>query len=265
MRVGWLTDIHLNFLRPAEVGRFMEELAAHRADAWLVGGDIAEAHTVAEYLRTLGSSVGVPVYFVLGNHDYYGGSFESVGAEIEELTAKVPNLIWLSRTGAVSLAGETGLVGHDTWGDARLGNARYSPVELSDFYQIADLADLGVEDRMGVLNRLGDAAARFLERNLDNALMRFAKVICLVHVSPFRGSAWYDGRPSGDDWLPFFSCKAVGDVLLELASRFHDRQILVLCGHTHGWGTYRPLPNLTVLTGGAEYGRPEIQSVMRCS
>ncbi len=265
MRVGWLTDIHLNFLRTAEVGRFMEELAAQRADAWLVGGDIAEAHTVAKHLRTLSSSVGVPVYFVLGNHDYYGGSFESVGAEIEELTAKNRNLIWLSRTGAVNLAGETALVGHDTWGDARLGNARYSPVELSDFYHIADLAGLDVEDRIGVLNRLGDAAARFLWRNLDAALGGFAKVICLVHVPPFRESAWHDGRPSGEDWLPFFSCKAVGDVMLELASRFHDRQILVLCGHTHGSGTYRPLPNLTVLTGGAEYGSPEIQNVIRCS
>jgi 3',5'-cyclic-AMP phosphodiesterase len=38
-----------------------------------------------------------------------------------------------------------------------------------------------------------------------------------------------------------------------------DRRMTVLCGHTHGHGTARILPNLAVITGGAEYGRPEIQ------
>ncbi len=36
----------------------------------------------------------------------------------------------------------------------------------------------------------------------------------------------------------------------------------VLCGYTHGGGEARILPNLRVLTGGAEYGRPVIQKVL---
>jgi 3',5'-cyclic-AMP phosphodiesterase len=39
-------------------------------------------------------------------------------------------------------------------------------------------------------------------------------------------------------------------------------RLLVLCGHTHGNGETRILDNLQVLTGGAEYGRPEIQRVL---
>ena len=36
----------------------------------------------------------------------------------------------------------------------------------------------------------------------------------------------------------------------------------VLCGHTHSAGEAQVLPNLRVLTGGAEYGRPELQRVL---
>jgi hypothetical protein len=41
-----------------------------------------------------------------------------------------------------------------------------------------------------------------------------------------------------------------------------DRQLTVLCGHTHGSGECRILPNLKVNTGGAVYGKPEVQQII---
>jgi predicted MPP superfamily phosphohydrolase len=41
-----------------------------------------------------------------------------------------------------------------------------------------------------------------------------------------------------------------------------DREMLVLCGHTHGGGFHRPLPNLGVITGAAEYFQPTVQRVL---
>ena len=70
-------------------------------------------------------------------------------------------------------------------------------------------------------------------------------------------------RPSSDDYLPFFSCKAVGDVLLDVAQSHSKCQILVLCDHTHGGGEIQVAKNLRVVTGPAEYGKPEIQQVLR--
>jgi len=81
----------------------------------------------------------------------------------------------------------------------------------------------------------------------------------VTHVPPFRESAWYEGSYSADDWLPFFSCGAVGQVLRETMQARPDREMWVLCGHTHGSGTADILPNLRVLTGGAEYGSPQPQ------
>ena len=39
-------------------------------------------------------------------------------------------------------------------------------------------------------------------------------------------------------------------------------EMTVLCGHTHSPGEAQILPNLRVLTGGAEYGRPALQRVL---
>jgi hypothetical protein len=44
------------------------------------------------------------------------------------------------------------------------------------------------------------------------------------------------GSPDADDCLPFFSCKAVGDMLLEVAQADPRRQFLVPRSQTHGGG-----------------------------
>jgi hypothetical protein len=84
-------------------------------------------------------------------------------------------------------------------------------------------------------------------------------VIAVTHVPPFREACWHQRNLSGDAWLPHFACKAAGDALVDVMTSYPDHELLVLCGHTHSPGTAQILPNLRVLTGGAEYGRPAIQ------
>lgn len=70
MRIGWLSGIHLNFLADIGVSAFVRDLASAGVDAWVISGDIGEADSVLDCLECLGSDLGRPVYFVLGNHDY---------------------------------------------------------------------------------------------------------------------------------------------------------------------------------------------------
>ena len=112
------------------------------------------------------------------------------------------------------------------------------------------------------LQTLGDEAAAYLRGVLLSAAQQYPQVIVATHVPPFREAAWYQGSPSADDYLPFFACKAVGDVLLEVAQSYPECRFLVLCGHTHGSGEIQVLENLRVVTGQAEYGRPEIQQII---
>src|SRR5438874_8164912 len=98
------------------------------------------------------------------------------------------------------------------------------------------------------MQELGDEASAYLRSVLPEALRRFRHVIVLTHVPPFREACWHQGRISTDDYLPHFTCKAAGDALREAMAAQPDRQMTVLCGHTHGEGEARILPNLRVLT-----------------
>ena len=259
MKLAWATDIHLNFVEPREAEAFCRRIAASGAEALLVGGDVAEADSLDRWLLFLEGRLAMPIYYVLGNHDFYRGRIDAVRALAKRLSATTERLRWLGGAGVVKLTATSGLIGHDGWGDARLGNFWGTPVDLSDFHLIDDLAGLD-RPALGVkLAALGDEAAEHFERVLPEALDRFDHVVVLTHVPPFRESCWHEGRISDDDWLPFFSCQAVGEVLRREMESRPDRSMTVLCGHTHSGGRAQILPNLYVRTGGAQYGRPAIQ------
>lgn len=219
-----------------------------------------------KYLEILECFLEKDIYFVLGNHDYYYGSIEGVRTEVARLSGGSERLHWLGGRKAVRLTPGAYLVGHGGWGDARLGDYATSGVRLNDFELIHELKRLSKQELETMLNSLGDESAAHLQRALESIPPSpDLKIIVLLHVAPFKETAWYNGRPSGDDWLPFFSCKAAGDVLLrymtELTNEYPDARMTVLCGHTHGGGTAAVLPNMTVHTGAARYGHPAVQNV----
>ncbi len=260
-RVAWTTDIHLDFLEKSARQAFYESVNAQSPDVLLIGGDIGQALSLADYLIELAESCACPVHFVLGNHDFYGGSIEQVRRDAAELAASRENLTYLTAAGVVELTPTSCLIGHDGWADARLGDYDNSDVILNDYFLIQELARLGRAERKQKLHALGDAAAAALEIRLTEAVDRYEKIVLLTHVPPFREACWYDGKPSNDDWLPHFACKAVSDVIEEVMSRRPDRFLTVLCGHTHGGGEVQIAANVRVLTGPAQYGKPEVQQV----
>lgn len=260
-RVAWLTDIHLNFLSPQETRVFLDNVAAARPDAVLIGGDIAEAPDLSRKLQAIAGALACPVYFVLGNHDFYFGSIRQVREDVSEVCRRAPHLVWLTAAEAIELTPAVGLCGHDGWADARLGDYERSLVMMNDYRLIAELAAVGKAARWPMLKALGDAAAEHVRRVLPAALDRHPHVVFLTHVPPLREACWYQGQLSNDEWLPHFTCLAVGQALVEIMRQRPDRKLTVLCGHTHSPGETWPLANLRILTGSAEYGRPEIQQV----
>jgi len=259
MRVVWATDIHLNFLSAKGRDVFFSSIRDHQPDAVLVTGDIAEAPSLQPLLDEMRQALQVPLYFVLGNHDFYYGSISQVRTGLKHWCQIQPGLTYLSTSGLVELTPATALVGQDGWGDGRYGNYHLSPVRLSDQELIAEFKDLDREAVLGKLHALGDEAAWSLRERLDEAVVSYRQVICLTHVPPFKEACWYQGKMGTDDWLPYFACQAVGEVLLNVSRERPDCHITVLCGHTHHAGIVQPRLNLRVITGSAEYGAPCIQ------
>jgi predicted MPP superfamily phosphohydrolase len=260
-RVVWLSDIHLNFLLAEPARAFLAEVAAARPDAVLISGDIGEAHNVCDYLALIAESIGAPVYFVLGNHDFYFGSIRETRGQVAALCASHPQLHYLTVEDLAELTPRVALVGHDGWADGRLGNYVRSLVMMHDYKLIGELAGLNKLDRWEVLKSLADEAAAHLRSVLPPALARYRDVVLLTHVPPLREACWHEGRLSDDDWAPHFTCQATGRAILDIMREHPHNQLTVLCGHTHGAGETHPLPNLHVLTAGAEYGAPTITRV----
>ncbi len=264
--LAWATDVHLDHL-PAVEGllAFADQLGGGNPDAVLLTGDISVAARLEVDLELIVDQLGSPLYFVLGNHDFYGSNIERVRDRVRRLCADESLLRWLPEAGVVRLTDKTALVGVDGWGDARCGNWASSPVRLSDFVLIEDLVLRSREELVAKLRALGDAEALRARKLLEQALPRYTDIYFATHVPPFEEACWNEGETPGpeDNWSPWFVCMAVGEVLREMAKRWPDRRITVLCGHTHGGGTAKILDNLEIITGEANYGRPQVQRLLR--
>lgn len=260
----WSTDIHLDHVT-AESAPYQSWIAGMTASesplemrGALLTGDLADANCVIPWLEQVARDSKLSVYFVLGNHDYYHGSIKQVRDQMSALDH--PQLIWLDRAGPVKLSDSTSLVGVGGWGDGRVGDFLETPIRLNDHRLIEELT---ISDRATLLERLRELGlrdARALRGQLER--VETPHVIVATHVPPFRESTWYYGRYGDWDWMPDFCCGAVGEVLLEYARAHPNRELNVYCGHSHGEGSYHPLDNLSVFTGRAEYGHPQVQGTI---
>jgi 3',5'-cyclic-AMP phosphodiesterase len=267
MRLAWLTDIHLNFLPEHERREFLETII-EQADAVAVSGDIAESTSIIDILKEMESVLRMPIYFVLGNHDFYRGSIAQTRSEVASLAEKSEFLTYLTTASVVNLTSKTALIGHDGWADARLGDYWTSTVFLNDYKAIKELrcwkGDFGI-DRLALeeaLHQLGDESALHLEMVLREAATEHSSVIALTHVPPFKEAAWHEGKHSDDNFLPHFACKATGEAFQRVMDEQQESQLLVLCGHTHGKGETHITENIQVITGEAEYREPVIQRIL---
>ncbi|MDP8228491.1 MAG: metallophosphoesterase, partial [Candidatus Electryoneaceae bacterium] len=183
-RIVWLTDIHLNFVRPGKFAGFTGAINCRYPDIVLISGDISEAPTISRDLKLLADYLQKPIYFVLGNHDYYRGSIPDVRKEVAELSEESEFLTWLPSAGIVEIGLSTALIGHGGWSDAREGDFFTSTVPLSDYLLINDFKGVPKPLLQRKLHKLGDEAADFVRDRLPKALDKYETVYFLTHSPP---------------------------------------------------------------------------------
>ncbi|MCC5791287.1 MAG: metallophosphoesterase [Legionellaceae bacterium] len=76
----------MNFIDTDTRKKFYQEIKNTESGGVLISGDIAEAPSIKEILQELAGFIEKPIYFVLGNHDYYRGQIDEVRREIRGLT-----------------------------------------------------------------------------------------------------------------------------------------------------------------------------------
>lgn len=263
MRLTWVTDPHLNHVSADAREHWIEQIKANPTDGLLLSGDISEANDVVFQLHRIAETLSLPIYFILGNHDFYRGSFATTRQAVIRASRENPWLHYLTDSAALELDIGVFLVGEDGWGDATEGDYEGSPIRLNDFPMIDDFCRLDPRHWKEKLRELGRESAVRLEAKLGALPAGVSEVVVLTHVPPFREACWYQGQTTDDLWAPFFVCGEVGRLLRQVSQSRIDCRFNVLCGHTHHEGVATIEKNLVAYTGAAEYGHPEIEAVIR--
>lgn len=284
MKYIHITDTHLDHLFPQTNGLTKEQLmkqhvalvesfisrltSENEVQNYFLTGDISSGELIGSHLRMLAEGFlkkGKRLFFILGNHDYYGSSFASVEQEVKNLAADkkykktlfyVNSKSWFDKTEQVLVAGSNG------WYDGEYSPFTYNSVEMNDYYLIKELKEIRLKSRDELFLKNKDLSKNYvasLVQDIEFGILGYnpKNIAVLTHVPVFMELSTYKGKISDDVWMPCFSSKFMGDALLNLANKYQEINFHVFCGHSHGEANYSPLPNLSCRTGKARYGTPE--------
>jgi predicted MPP superfamily phosphohydrolase len=266
-RFVWTSDIHLDFLDEQRIIAFANKLIESNPDGILISGDISTADKVTYHLSILERVVQRPIYFVLGNHDYYNGGIEDVRKNMKDLSNMSQHLRYMPITPYTALTQTTAVLGHDGWYDGINGDWKRSNFGMSDWVRIRDFAAVSArgyakEQVVELAQRLSREAVVHMQNSIKQAVRYHKHIVVLSHVPPFKESHIFQGKQGDSNAQPWFTSKFFGDMMLDASKTFPNVQFTVLAGHTHGRYVGQVRPNLMVRVAGAEYGLPEVQEVI---
>jgi predicted phosphohydrolase len=264
MSLLWTNDLHFNFLRQKNAAFMFAQYIAEEnpnADGLIIAGDISSGEVLEDHLSQLAKGFPKPIYFVLGNHDFYNRSFDETTSIVTGLAKKFKNLCWLNQNNQYNKG--LSIVGVGGWYDAYFGNEDTS-VDLSDFSLIQNLRTNYREHLFEIIrNKSKEEAKRLNSLLLDEIYNVDADVVLVVtHVPPFSGAAWHEGNLCDRDWQPWFTSRLTGEVLDKFAELYPEKKFIVLTGHTHSPGIYERQKNLIIYTGKAIYGTPDLAGII---
>lgn len=255
-RLTWCSDVHLEFLSDESIVRFSESLASYPSDGIVLTGDISNASKLVYHLSVLERIVSRRVFFVLGNHDYWGSSVENVRKKMHELHNVSQYMKYLSELSYVPVSPVTAVIGHDGWYDAIHGNWQTSNFGLNDWNNVHDFISVGGSANrasiVGVSRKLSLEAATSVMNSIKAAVRYHKNIVILTHVPPVPSKL-------GDaDGVPWFTSKLMGDCLIAASRAYPDVKFTVLCGHQHAVEKHTLANNMIVHVAGATYGSPAI-------
>lgn len=274
-KFAWCTDIHLDTVGNEKLfDKFANAVNAANPAGIFITGDISTAKSLVFHLTLLERVLFRPIYFVLGNHDYWGGRVQDVRRAMRDLSNMSQYLKYLPTTQYVNLDSSTALVGHDGWYDALNGDYKKSELMLNDWFKIGDYvdvnngrkvttrADLNIDGIAELSKKLAHEGVTHLHDSIKAAARYHKRIVVLTHVPPFEDSHVHNGSRGTPDAQPWYTSRMLGDMLLRAADAYPNITFDVYAGHTHGKYEGNFAKNLRVHVGAADYGNPTLQSLV---
>ena len=215
MKLHILSDIHL--------GSCGFEQPRNDADVVILAGDIARPRDAVAWARHFDK----PVLYVLGNHEFYGGSLDAAAAEFERQSAGTCVRLLDNAEiviGGVRFLGTTLWTDFELFGDGEQRAAAMSEAQrlMRDFSRIrindADTRLFSPDDSVALFER----DARWLDARLDSR--HDGPTVVITHHAPSRQSVH-----------PRFASSLLNAAFVSDAERLlgGDRVQLWIHGHTH--------------------------------
>ncbi len=262
MRLLWLTDLHLDLVAEKMRMAFYNRLREADSDAVVITGDISNARQLPLHLLELGKTFETrPVYFILGNHDFYDSCFYDVGRSVEAVCKEQVNLRQLGHGEIIPLGDGKALVGHGGWADGRAGWGARSMIRSPDHDRIEDFRGISKAAAFSKMEELGKASGAYFREVLPYALRCYGHVWIATHVPPFTWAAFYNGKPCDRRYLPHYSNLSAGCTIMGISKQFPKSRLTVLCGHTHSAVQLRLSEQICIIAGEARKGWPQVQRV----
>lgn len=264
MKLLWLTDLHLDSATPNTRQAFYQSLGETVFDAAVITGDISTSRLLSKHLADLAEACSPRnVYFVLGNHDFYGSSFEHVDRIVACCCRQHSNLHHLGQGEIIRLGPDSALIGHRGWADGRAYGGERTASHLPDQNAIRDLRFRSTYPAYRKMERLGRESGAYFRRVLPYALTSYRHVVIATHVPPFARSVRFDNRPCEAVMLPHYVNASAGGVIMRIGKHFPKTKITVLCGHSHHGAAARIAANIEVRAGQVRRGSPTAQGVVK--
>lgn len=254
----FFTDTHFDFSAELNVQFFIDQVRKAEPTGIFITGDISNGNAIARDLGYLAANLDCQIYFNLGNHDYYLSDFNTVRDQINKLCAKYDNLFWMEKEGLISLNEDTILIGSDGWYSADFTGK--SVLLSSDWMFNWGLLFLPFEEKIKKFKSMAQESADNLQFKLNLALQtNSSKIIVMTHFPPFKECI--KPRLFKNYWYSYEVNRPMGKVLLEAAVSNLNKEIEVLCGHTHKNNNFYPLPNLKIITGKGKFFSAKFESL----
>lgn len=261
----WASDTHFNLAKQKNIKKFIDEVNSNSSDMLLITGDISEAPYLHEHLEMLETNIKMPIYFIIGNHDFYHSSIDKTLFKLSKFVDDHPKLKWLTKEGIVELNEKTCLIGNENWWDGYYGYNNQTFLQefvMRHDYKLIEDLKVSKKERVKILQRINNICLNQISNKLNEALTKYDKIFLAAHVPPFPENCSFSEIALSDEWL-FHTCSySLGILLMNTMKQYPEKQLIVLSGHVHDQSFFQPLPNLISLTAKASYCKPKINSVI---
>jgi predicted phosphohydrolase len=247
----FLTDLHLDMVGIFDKINFIRRVKNINPHGIFITGDICNGFSLIRTLKLLSFLLPYPIYFVNGNHHYYGSSFSKIHDELKSLCSRTWNLKWLTEESLIELNKDTCLIGIDGWNDGLLGVSKYLKYSI-DFLLIKDFKKLSsIYKKVDLCNKWAERSAILLEKKLTEAL-KYKNIFILTHYPPFREATNDDNKILKDFWLSFNINSTLG-LMIKKVMENKSNNLTIFCGHTHVAKTVKITENITCEVGASHY------------